>query len=111
MSDEMDVDPTRLGGISASSSGTSQLHIEGVDLDTLNINMKRKSDSILKGWLCDIDEGEAEWPQLILLVLLALTKELAATELSSKVITSLNIGDAAAMIKGLSDPELEQLKE
>ena len=111
-SDKMDVDPTSLGGLSASSYGSSDLHTEGVNLDTLNVNMKHKA--YLSTWQRNLDESDIEgddWLQFIAAALRALTKELATTELRSRVITSLSAKDALSMIQGCSKEELRQLKD
>jgi hypothetical protein len=105
--DEMDVDIPNLGGLFASSS---TLNIVGLDLDTLNHNMKRSSKSYQWQLLIDSNPGDEGWLRLFSDVLMRLTMELATTDMKSKFIASPNLNHSYDLVKSFNKEEVEQWK-
>ena len=105
--DQMEVD-THPGSPSASSSAPSALDIGGVDLGSLNNNMKSRFKNMLEILMNTADESA--WLSPNALVLMCITKELAATDLKSKIIGIPLYAAAENIVKGFNSKELEQWK-
>jgi hypothetical protein len=103
----MDVDIPSSGGLSASSSSSSTLDITGVNLDTLNVNMKIYS----KVWSKLIDEAtDEEWIVVFSHVLGELVSELTKTELKNDIIAAPSSSEKFDIVRGFNEKEVEQWK-
>jgi hypothetical protein len=99
MTDTEDVD-THPGSLSASSSASSTLDTDGVDLGSLNNSMKSRFKNLLEILMNTADESA--WLSQNALVLMCLTKELAATDLKSKIIGIPQYVTAENIVKGFN---------
>jgi hypothetical protein len=104
---QMDVD-THPGGLPTSSSASSALDTDGVDLGSLNNNMKSMFKNLSETLMNTADEST--WRGQNVFLLMYLTKELAATELKSKIIGIPQFEAAENLVKGFNSKELEQWK-
>jgi hypothetical protein len=103
----MDVD-THPGSLPTSSSASSELDIDGVDLGSLNNNMTKMFKSYWQLEALTNRADENAWRGVNVLFFQAITEELAATELKSKIIGIPQYKAAQSIVKGLNPKELEQ---
>ena len=77
-------------------------------LNTLCVDMKKKSD--MKKWRILVEEAKDDerWMNLLSDILMHLTRELASTNMKGSVIANLTLEGAEEMVNSFNEDELEQ---